>query len=143
VVVLGWSNGGSTVLASAAEGVMPPGLVRGFVAFYPGCRLFAQKADWAPSAPMLIIMGEDDDWTPAAPCKELAARFPDRIKIVLIPGAYHDFDAPNRPISVRHGLAFTANRNGVAHVGTNEAGRALALKLVPEWIAGLAAVGLR
>ncbi len=143
VVVLGWSNGGSTVLASAAEGVMPPGLVRGFVAFYPGCRTYARKPRWAPSAPMLIIMGEDDDWTPAAPCRELAARFPDRIKLVLIPGAYHDFDAPNRPVTIRRGLAFTANGDGVAHLGTNEAGRALALKLVPEWIAGLAYISSR
>jgi dienelactone hydrolase len=137
VVVVGWSNGGSTVLAAAAEGVMPPGLVRGFVAFYPGCRIYAQKPGWAPSAPMLIIMGEDDDWTPAAPCRELAARFPDRIKLVLIPGAYHDFDAPGRPVIIRSGLAYTAGRDGNAHVGTNEAGRQQALRDVPAWISAL------
>ncbi|MBV8915485.1 MAG: prolyl oligopeptidase family serine peptidase, partial [Acetobacteraceae bacterium] len=48
--VMGWSNGGSTVLAAAAQGVIPQGAVRGFVAFYPGCRIDATRADWAPSA---------------------------------------------------------------------------------------------
>ena len=137
VVVLGWSNGGSTVLAAAGPGVMPAGLVRGFVAFYPGCRGFAERADWAPSAPVLIIMGAEDDWTPAAPCRALAARFPDRITLVLIPGAYHDFDVPDRPVRTVTGLAFTANGDGVAHSGGNPAGRAEALRVVPAWVAGL------
>lgn len=38
VVVMGWSNGGSTVLAAAREGVMPHGVVRGYVAMYPAAR---------------------------------------------------------------------------------------------------------
>ena len=140
VVVMGWSNGGSTVLAAAEKGVMPPGVVRGFVAFYPGCRLLQRRGGWAPSAPLLIVMGEADDWTPAAPCRVLAAEHPDLIRLVLYPGAYHDFDAPNRPVTVRKGLAYTANGDGLAHVGTDEAGRDAALRDVPAWIAGLAAV---
>ena len=139
VVVLGWSNGGSTVLASAAVGVMPKGLVRGFVAFYPGCRVYAERA-WQPSAPLLIVMGEADDWTPAAPCRVLAERFPKMIKLVLFPGAYHDFDAPGRPVRIRQGLAFTAGGNGSAHVGTNPEAREAALREVPAWIGGLAPV---
>ena len=135
VVVVGWSNGGSTVLAAA--GVMPPGLVRGFVAFYPGCRFYAEKPGWAPSAPLLIVMGADDDWTPAASCKALAERFPDRVKLILYPGAYHDFDAPNQPVRIRQGLAFTANKDGAAHVGTDPAARDAALRDVPAWIAAL------
>lgn len=137
VVVMGWSNGGSTVLAAAQTGAMPPGLVRGYVAFYPGCRSFEQRADWSPAGRLLIIVGENDDWTPAAPCRDLAARFPDRIKLVLVPGAYHDFDAPGRPVVVRHGLAFTAGGNGVAHAGTNVSGREWALREVPAWITAL------
>lgn len=137
VVVMGWSNGGTTVLAAGERGAMPEGLVRGYVAFYPGCRLFAERAGWSPAGPLLIVIGEEDDWTPAAPCRALAARFPDRIRLVLVPGAYHDFDVPDVPIRTRTGLAFTAGRNGVAHTGTNQAGRAMALTLVPEWIAAL------
>jgi len=130
VAVMGWSNGGSTVLAAAAEGVMRPGLVRGFVALYPGCRAFAERKNWAPSAPILILMGESDDWTPAAPCHELAARFPDRITLVTYPDTFHDFDVPGHPVRARSGLAYTAGQSGVAHTGTNEASRADAIARV-------------
>lgn len=134
VAVLGWSNGGSTVLAAAAEGVMPEGAVRRFVAFYPGCRAYVDRARWAPSAPLLILIGADDDWTPAEPCRRLAARFPDRITLVEYPGAYHDFDVPNRPVKARDGLAYTANGNGIAHAGTNPDAREDAIKRVLAFI---------
>jgi dienelactone hydrolase len=130
IVVLGWSNGGSTVLAAAAQGVMPEGAVRGFIAFYPGCRAYVDRDRWAPSAPLLILVGAEDDWTPAEPCRRLAARFPDRITLVEYPGAYHDFDAPNRPVTARTGLAYTANGDGVAHAGTNPAAREDAIRRV-------------
>ena len=54
--------------------------------------------------------------------------FPKHIKLMLLPDAYHDFDAPDRPVVVRQGLAYTAHGNGLAHVGTNEPGRELALR---------------
>ena len=138
VVMMGWSNGGTTVLAAA--GSAPAGLARGFVAFYPGCGAYADRARWAPVAPLLIVIGAADDWTPAEPCKVLAARFPERITLVLVPGAYHDFDVPGRPVRVRHGLAFTAGGSGAAHAGTDEAGRLRVLRDVPAWIAALPAV---
>ncbi len=143
VVVMGWSNGGSTVLATARAGRddLPPGLVRGFVAFYPGCTPYARGSagwkPWAPAAPMLLLMGADDDWTPPAPCRALADANPDRIKAVFYSGAYHDFDAPGRPVRERHGLAFTANRNGLAHVGTNPAAREDAMQQVPAFLDAL------
>ncbi len=136
VVVLGWSNGGSTVLAAANQGVLPPGAVRGFIAFYPGCGRYAQRADWAPSAQMLILIGAEDDWTPAAPCRALAAKFPDKIKLIEYPGAYHDFDVPNYPVRTRQGLAFTAARTGLAHAGTNPTARDNAIKQVLAFLAG-------
>ncbi len=130
VVVIGWSNGGSTVLATAAEGVTTPGTVRGFIAMYPGCGAYARRTDWAPSAPILILMGETDDWTPAEPCQALAARFPDRITLVTYPDTFHDFDVPGHPVRVRSGLAFRAGRGGMAHTGTNETSRADAIARV-------------
>jgi dienelactone hydrolase len=135
VVVMGWSNGGSTVLAAAADGVMPKGAVRGFVAFYPGCRAYADRADWAPSAKMLILIGADDDWTPAEPCRRLAARFPQEITVVEYPGAYHDFDVPDYPMRTRTGLAYTAHGTGVAHAGTNRAARTDAITRVLAFLA--------
>ncbi len=131
--LMGWSNGGSTVLATArAGGDLPKGLFDRFVAFYPGCASKLQDAAWKPVGRMLILMGEDDDWTPAPPCHELTARFPGQITMIAFPGAYHDFDAPGRPVRVRDGAATAAG--GRAHAGTNEPGRLDALTRVPEWL---------
>ena len=143
VVVIGWSNGASTVLATARAGQddLPPGLIRGFVAFYPGCTPYARqdptRLPWTPAAPMLLLMGAANDWTPPEPCRALAAANPGRIQATFYPGAYHDFDTPNRPIRERSGLAFTANRNGTAHVGTDPAARDDALRQVPAFLAAL------
>jgi dienelactone hydrolase len=56
-----------------------------------------------------------------------------RAQIIVYPGAHHDFDRPNSPIRLRTGLAYTADPSGKAHVGTNPAARADALKRVPAW----------
>jgi dienelactone hydrolase len=131
--LMGWSNGGSTVMATArANGDLPRGLFQRFVAFYPGCLSKSEDADWRPVARVLILMGEDDDWTPAAPCHELARRFPNEITMIAYPDAYHDFDAPDRPVRVRDGAASAVG--GHAHVGTNEPARQDALSRVPRWL---------
>ena len=68
VALIGWSNGGSIALATALVAPdMPPGLFRRFAAFHPGCPSADDDLSWKPSAPMMILMGEDDDWTPAPP----------------------------------------------------------------------------
>ena len=135
IVLFGWSNGGSTAIAAAND--PPPGLIRGIIAFYPGCRAWAERANWRPAAPMLILMGADDDWTPPEPCQRLAARYPDMIRLVLYSGAYHDFDAPNLPVTTRTGLANTANGVGTAHIGTNQAAQADAQRQVIAFLAQL------
>lgn len=135
VVLVGWSDGGSTVLAAAND--PPPGLLRGIVAFYPGCRVWAERVSWVPAVPVLILMGADDDWTPAEPCRTLGARYPAMITIILYPGAYHDFDVPNLPIVVRTGLAYTATGSGSAHTGSDPAAQADALRQVPAFLAQL------
>lgn len=132
VVMMGWSNGGSTVLATArAAADLPPGLFRRFAAFYPGCHSFARDPGWRPSAPVLILIGENDDWTPAPPCHELASRDPADIALIFYPGAYHDFDAPDRPLKVR---SDTTTPGGTATTGTNEPARQDALRRVPGWL---------
>jgi len=131
IELIGWSNGGGTVLYTATEtGDLPAGLFRRFVAFYPGCRTLSRDSGWRPAAPLMILVGESDDWTPAAPCHDLAARFPAEITLLAYPGAYHEFDAPNLPVRLRTGLATAANGNGRAHTGTNERARQDALKSV-------------
>ena len=136
VVLLGWSDGGSTVLtAGRVMPDTPPGLIRGLVAFYPGCRGPAEAKAWEPVAPLLILVGEADDWTPAAPCHTLAERLPGKVTLVSYPGAYHDFDAPDTKVRSRSGLATPAG--GVAHTGTDPAAREDAIRRVPGFIAAL------
>ena len=138
IILLGWSNGGSTVLyAVRAKDTPKPDApdFRAAVAFYPGCSAIARKSNWSPRMPLLILMGEADDWTPAKPCKTLAAASPDSVKLILYPGAYHDFDNEAQKLHELHGLAFTANDDGVAHAGLNPAARAAALRDVPAFLA--------
>jgi dienelactone hydrolase len=131
--LIGWSYGGSTVIHTAhATDDLPPGVFKRFVAFYPGCSEEADDPGWSPAASLLILIGENDDWTPASPCHELASRFPDEITLVAYPGAYHEFDVPNRPVRIRDGAATAVG--GKAHVGTNEPAREDALARVPRWL---------
>jgi dienelactone hydrolase len=131
VLLLGWSDGGTTVLASVAPGT-PEGLIRGAVAFYPACARTEEDAGWRSEVPLLILMGALDDWTPPAPCLALAQRRPD-MRVVLLAGAYHDFDVPNDPVHVIHGLPYTETGGGVAHAGEDPAARAQALLMVPAF----------
>ena len=135
VALIGWSNGGGTVLATARAGTdLPPGLFRRFAAFYPGCATTAKNPAWQPAAPLLILVGESDDWTPAPPCHDLQARYPRQIALLGYPGAYHNFDAPDRPVILREGAATAPG--GKAHAGTNEPARQDALARVPRWLEG-------
>ena len=136
IALLGWSNGGSTVLYAVQTSRLPkdgrPDFVRS-VAFYPGCRVPAERGKWHARLPLMILIGAADDWTPAAPCETLATTAKaanEPVSIVVYPGAYHDFDHPNLPVHSVKGLAYTANRNGLAHTGTNPAARQDALMRV-------------
>ena len=136
IVLVGWSNGGGTVLFTAARDPSPPaGLFARFVAFYPGCRT-ALNSDWAPSGPLMILVGANDDWTPAPPCEALAKKYPDLITLQVYPNAWHDFDRPDHPVAKRTGLATPLSGTGVAHAGTNPAARADALTRVPAFVDG-------
>ncbi|SFU43266.1 Dienelactone hydrolase [Methylobacterium sp. 174MFSha1.1] len=135
VSLLGWSNGGSTVLAAVRAG-RPTPFARA-VAFYPGCRTALERG-WRDRTPLLILVGGADDWTGAEPCRALAEEARVRgepVEITVYPGAVHDFDAPDSAVRERRGLAYTVNRDGVAHTGTDPAARADALARVPAYLA--------
>ena len=135
LLLMGWSDGGTTVLSAGRQSPeLPEGLLRGMVAFYPGCSA-AERKTWIPAAPVLILMGEDDDWTPAAPCHAVAERLPAKVKLITYAGAYHDFDVPDRPVRLLSGLA--SPPGGHAHAGSNPAAREAALRQVPAFIAAL------
>jgi dienelactone hydrolase len=135
ILLLGWSDGGTTILATIGPG-LPPGLIRGAVAFYPACTRTVKNTAWHNLAPLLILMGAADDWTPPAPCQELSRRNLD-LNIKLFPGAYHDFDVPNDPVHEIQGLPYTKNGTGTAHAGENFLARAQALQMVPAFFATL------
>ena len=130
--LLGWSNGGSTVLAAtnatvtevAQQGVRPSLAV----AYYPGCA-DDQRLGYRPTAPLLMMVGALDDWTPPQPCEELARRWPEgapRLDFVSYPGAYHGFDgtAPVRHrADVPNGVVPGAGVHLGGHPPSREASR--------------------
>jgi dienelactone hydrolase len=127
LALLGWSNGGSTVLATVDASRKDRGTTpfRTAIAFYPGCRVSAERAGYAPNAPLTILIGASDDWTSPEPCRALAARLP--IRLIEYPGAVHGFDAPNTPRRTRSGVGLTSSGNSAVQVGTDPAARAAAI----------------
>ena len=131
--VLGWSHGGSAVLAAlnkrhpevAAAGVQPSLAV----AFYPGCSTELQRG-FTAQAPLLMLLGEADDWTPAAPCKRLAESAA-QAQDGPVPqwgsyaGAYHGFDG-TEAVRLRKDVPNGVRRGQGVHVGADPAARAAA-----------------
>jgi dienelactone hydrolase len=139
VGLLGWSNGGTTVLRTVADDsparppALPAGDFRAAVAFYPGCG--GHGDDWRTRAPLLVLVGGRDDWTPAEPCRALerqtrGAAAP--VEVVVYPEAHHGFDAPASPVRVRTGLA--GPPGGRATIGTDPAARADSLARVSAFL---------
>lgn len=129
IALLGWSNGGTSLLWSLAPDKAPETTeFRTAIGFYPGCRLVAKKTRWRPRIAPLLLMGAADDWTPSLPCKTLTERWGARL--VLYKGAYHGFDAPNSKLRVLRNRAFSANGNGIVHVGTHRRARRAAISEV-------------
>jgi dienelactone hydrolase len=139
IVVLGWSDGGSTTVAVAQQTPdLPPGLFRGFVAFYPGCRVMELKG-YQPAAPLLMLHGEIDDWTPFKRCQEaMAAVGSPLITQHGYPGAYHDFDTLT-PVHEMDNIPSSQNWDKTIHAGMNPAAREDALARVPAFIDSLPA----
>lgn len=105
IIALGFSQGGLLALASVERGPLQriaKNNFRAAVAFYPPCG--GLKDDM--TVPTLILVGELDDWTLASECRNLAEGRDDYgisrvkgqgvpIKLIVLPGAYHSFDASN------------------------------------------------
>jgi dienelactone hydrolase len=137
VVLLGWSDGGSTVLAAGETGAgLEPGLLRGLIAFYPGCRVPSLDPTWRPAAPLLLMIGQSDDWTPAAPCEALAKNAAPSITLETYPGAFHDFDAPVALHALRN-IPHSQNADHSVHAGEDPAAREDAMARVPAFLAAL------
>jgi dienelactone hydrolase len=149
VGVIGWSQGGATVLLAIGarsrgrpEGFNAPDF-RAAVAFYPGAcserlqsRPFvdAEPNTWTTPIPLLVLQGEADNWTPAAPCEAFVAGAKQRgapVEFKLYPNAHHVFDALNRPVRE---LPAYRMRNGVIPLaGAEPMARADAIPRVIEF----------
>jgi dienelactone hydrolase len=131
IALIGWSAGGGTVLRTIPQqsvgrpASLPQGDFRAAVAFYPAlCSDQREAASWTSNIPLLVLFGAADVWTPLAPCRNFIAGAlarGSRIELHTYPGAYHAFDAPDRPLSRLP--QYTTTAGVVPIVGTNPAAR--------------------
>ena len=138
--LLGWSSGAISVLWTVRPRAKPhddkPDF-RSAVAFYPGCRRL-DAAAWSARIPTLILIGGADDVVSARACEQMVAGARGRsarATIIVYPGAYHDFDHPNRAVQTRTGYTFSVDGSGRIHTGSNPAARADSHRRVLQWLA--------
>ena len=125
--LIGWSHGGSAVLATLQRGqpeVAASAVQPAFAAaFYPGCA-DSLRQRWQPTAPLLMLLGGADDWTPPAPCEALARQAEGLpVQVETYAGAYHGFDA-TAPVRVRREVPNGVHPGQGVHQGGDAAARA-------------------
>ncbi|MBK6852916.1 MAG: dienelactone hydrolase family protein [Burkholderiales bacterium] len=136
LALLGWSNGGSTVLASTngqhAEVTESARKPRAAVAFYPGCEAELRRG-YAANTSLLLMLGEDDDWTPSQACVELAQSDTSHISYKLYPGAHHGFDS-RAPLRLRRDVPNRLRPGEGVHVGGQPDARRDSVKTVISFL---------
>ena len=144
LALLGWSNGGSTVLATtntknsptnasiSASKIKPQATPRAAVAFYPGCQSDL-AGGYAATTPVLMLVGAIDDWTPPEPCKALADITPS-LRLQTFPDAYHGFDG-TAAVRLRADVPNGVNPGKGVHVGGNAAAREASQKAMLAFFA--------
>jgi dienelactone hydrolase len=120
VALLGWSHGGSAVLATMnrrhpvvaqflAAGTPADRFFRTAIAFYPGCyESVYTRFGYAPSSSVGIFIGASDDWTPANRCVllgEKMAEINEPLQVRNYPDTHHGFDAPKHVCAPASGRA--------------------------------------
>lgn len=142
IAALGWSHGGSAVLAATDENqkdVKNQQLknklsFKTAIAFYPGCAE-SRKNDYRPNTPLTLFLGADDDWTPPIPCAELAQQLQaDRLPVELhvYEGAVHDFDNPVGGVNERKNIPSRLHAGRGVMAGANPAAREKAYRRMKE-----------
>ncbi len=144
--LVGWSNGGSTVLS--ATNLKHPDVAQAAaraafaVAFYPGCEADLRRG-YEPSGPLLLMVGGADDWTPPGPCRALArsvtrvaqaAGSASPVQFEAFPGAYHGFDG-NGPVRLRTDVPNGVSPGAGVHVGGNAAARRASRERLQAFVA--------
>ena len=119
-VLLGWSNGGTTVLQTIESPTPADELVDQAVAFYPGCSRQLAR-DYRTNVPLTLFIGGKDDWTPPKPCIALGERI--GATVYVYPEAHHGFDSPVGKVRLRRDVPNGVNPGEGVHVGPHQASR--------------------
>jgi dienelactone hydrolase len=139
ISLVGWANGASALLWAVRPQLSSHAAQSDFrsaIAFYPDCRV-ASGLGWSTRVPTLLLIGAKDDVSSPPACRQMidGARGRSALaRIVVYPGAYHDFDRANLPL---HAIAATSDAVGPerGHLGTDTEARADSQKRVAEWLA--------
>jgi dienelactone hydrolase len=138
ISLMGWANGASALLWAvrpqlSSANVEPD--FRSAVAFYPDCRI-SSGLGWSARVPTLLLIGAKDDVSSPPACRQMidGARGRSALaRIVVYPGAYHDFDRANLPLHATATSDAATPERG--HLGTDTEARADSQKRVAEWLA--------
>ena len=137
ISLIGWANGASALLW-AVRPQLPSHSVepdfRSAIAFYPDCRI-SSGLGWSTRVPMLLLIGAKDDVSSPPACHQMVDGARGRsalARIVVYPGAYHDFDRPNLPLHAIAGTDAGVPERG--HLGGDPDARTDSQKRVAEWL---------
>ena len=146
VAVIGWSHGGSAVLAVTEAANRKAGqedtvLVAPFktaIAFYPGCAESLQNK-YQPNTSLTLFLGADDDWTPPASCIAMAEELKAKpaptsppVEVNIYSGAVHDFDTPLGGVRERKDVPSRLHPGKGVMAGQNVAAREASYQRVRE-----------
>jgi dienelactone hydrolase len=139
ISLIGWAHGASALLWAVRPQLISRGTepdFRSAIAFYPDCRISAGLG-WSARVPTLLLIGGKDDISSPLACRAMidGARGRSALtRIVVYPGAYHDFDRANLPV---HAVASSPDAAVPerGHLGSDPDARADSQKLVAEWLA--------
>ena len=138
ISLMGWANGASALLWAVrpqlpSRNIEPD--FRSAIAFYPNCRI-SSGLGWSARVPTLLLIGAKDDVSSPPACRQMVDGARGRsalARIVVYPGAYHDFDRANFPLHAIAGADVSVPERG--HLGGDPDARADAQKRVAEWLA--------
>jgi dienelactone hydrolase len=137
ISLVGWANGASALLWAVRPQLSSRNVGPDFhTAFYPDCRI-SSGLGWSARIPTLLLIGAKDDVSSPPACRQMVDGARGRsalARIVVYPGAYHDFDRANFPLHAIEGTP-DAGVPEQGHVGTDAEARADSQKRVAEWLA--------
>jgi dienelactone hydrolase len=135
ISLIGWDNGASALLWAIRPQLVPSSTEPEFhaaVALYPDCRL-SSGLGWSARVPTLLLIGGVDDVSSPQACRQMVDGARGRsalARLVVYPGAAHDFDRNNVPL---HRIGTEPDEPETGQVGSDPAARVDAQKRVAGW----------